>query len=152
MNEINIQSAAIKTTVRVDQGMDAVKETINGMLENDPNISGPPLRHISGNSFVLGWVKSFQIIMISVTLRKEAEDRTTISLEAIKPETDNKSSRIVQEGFYDFLSFLKTTLVPQNIHRVDSAAYAQDNTNTRLWKWIFFMLLATFMTWYFYHH
>jgi len=152
MKDINIQPAAIKTTVKVDQGVDAVKETINGILENDPNISGTPIQHISGNSFVLGWVKSFQIIMISVTLRKETENLTTISLEAIKPEADSKSSRIVQEGFYDFLSFLKTTLVPQNIHPTDGAAYAQDNTNTGLWKWIFFILLATFMTWYFYQH
>ncbi|MFT3946865.1 MAG: hypothetical protein QM763_07815 [Agriterribacter sp.] len=152
MNDNNM-SAAIKTTVRVDQGMDAVKETINGMLENDPNISGKPVKHISGNSFVLGWVKSFQIVMISVTLCKEAEDLTTISLEAIKPSADSKASRIVQEGFYDFLAFLKTTFVPQNIRRVDGAAYAEeDNSNTGLWKWIFFILFATFMTWYFYQH
>ncbi|MFT3751161.1 MAG: hypothetical protein QM768_22810 [Agriterribacter sp.] len=144
--------SAIKTTVRVDQGVDAVKETINGLLENDPNISGNPVKHISGNSFVLGWVKSFQIIMISVTLRKEAEDRTAISIEAIKPGSDGKANRIVKEGFYDFLSFLKTTLVPQNISRVEGTAYAQDGTNTGLWKWIFFILLATFMTWYFYQH
>ncbi|MCC6286455.1 MAG: hypothetical protein IT249_01090 [Chitinophagaceae bacterium] len=149
MNDNNMY-VAIKTTVRVDQGVDAVKETINGMLENDPNISGTPVKHISGNTFVLGWVKSFKIIMISVTLRKESEERTAISLEAIEPEPDSKVSRIVQEGFYDFLSFFKTILIPQNMRRVDSAAYAQDNSNTGLWKWIFFILLATFMTWYFY--
>lgn len=143
-------STAIKTIVRVDQGVDDVKKTINELLENDTNLTATPVRHSAGNSFILGWVKSFHIIMISVTLRKEAENRTTISLETIKPVTDIKKGRIVQEGFSDFLSFLKRTLIPQKVQVPEAEmVYIPDGTNTGLWKWVFIVLLITFMSWYF---
>jgi len=151
MEDINT-STAIKTIVRVDQGVDEVKKTIEEILENDSSLDSTPVRHTSGNSFILGWVKSFHIIMISVTLRKEAENSTTISLETVKPDSDVKTGRIVQEGFSDFLSFLKRTLVPGNAHNSDAETnYSPDNSNTALWSWIFVVLLATFMTWYFSH-
>lgn len=144
-------STAIRTIVRVDQGVDDVKKTINDLLDNDTGINSTPLRHFGGNSYILGWVKSFQIIMISVTLRKEAENRTTINVETVKPVSDDsKTGRIVQEGFTDFLSFLKTTLFPQEVQASDKgAAYFPDGTNTGLWKWVFIILLAVFMGWYF---
>lgn len=146
-------STAIKTIVRVDQGVDDVKKTINGLLENDASLRAAPVRHSAGNSFILGWVKSFHIIMISVTLRKEAENSTTISLEAIKPLMDTKKERIVQEGFSDFLSFLKGTLIPQKAQTPETEmTYMPDVTNTGLWKWVFIVLLIVFMSWYFMQH
>lgn len=152
MKNIN-SSSAIRTIVRVDQGVDDVKKTINEILENDSNISNTPVRHAAGNSFILGWVKSFHIIMISVTLRKEAENSTTISVETLKPVTDNKTRRIVQEGFSDFLSFLKTTLLPQSVQTLETGtAYIPDSTYIGVWKWVFLTLLIVFMGWYFLQH
>lgn len=145
-----VSSTAIKTIVRVDQGVDDVKKTINELLENGSNLATTPVRHSAGNSFILGWVKSFHIVMISVTLRKEAENETTISVEAIKPLADGKAGRIVQDGFLDFLSFLKGTLSPQSVQTPDGRTmYMPDKTNTGLWKWVFIVLFVIFMSWYF---
>lgn len=138
-------SSAFKTVLRVDQRLETVKFALHEALEDETDLAEQHAEN-GHNSFVLGWVKSFNIIMISITLSKESEHSTKISIETANPGFDNKSRRLVHDGFYDFLSFLKHKILPGNVRKnmVDESDYKS------VWTWLFFILFTIFMSWYFF--
>lgn len=139
-------SSVIKTVLKVDQRLETVKYALHEALEDEADFTA---QHsgINHNSFVLGWVKSFNIIMISITLSKESEHSTRISIETANQGYDNKSRRLVHDGFYDFLSFLKHKILPGNVRKNIAS---EENDYKSVWTWLFFILFTIFMSWYFF--
>jgi len=133
----------IRTVLKIDQELDTVKDALHGLLEDEATVEGKT--HISDNSFMLGWVKSFTIIMISVTLYKASDNSTHIHLEALNTEPDHKGRRIVRDGFYDFISFFRRNLQPG----IATTDIAEKNDWGGSWRWWFLVLFVIFMTWYF---
>jgi len=147
MGETNIGSV-IKTVLKVDQRLEAVKYALHAALEDEYDFREEHTGNAHPqNSFVLGWVKSFNIIMISITLSKESECCTTICVETANPGYDNKSKRIIHDGFYDFLSFLKHKLLPANIR---GNIMSDESDYRSVWTWLFLILFVIFMGWYFF--
>jgi len=133
----------ISTVVKIDKELDTVKDALHELLEDEVALEG---KGHSGNSFVLGWVKSFTIIMISVTLHKASDSSTNIYIEALNTEPCHKGRRIVQDGFYDFLSFFRRNMLPE----VATTGIAEKNDWGGSWRWWFLILFIVFMTWYFF--
>ena len=133
----------IRTVLKIDQELDTVKDALHGLLEDEITLKAKT--HISDNSFMLGWVKSFTIIMISVTLHKVSDNSTDIHLEALNTEPDHKGRRIVQDGFYDFISFFRRNLQPG----IATTDISEKNDWEGSWRWWFLVLFVIFMTWYF---
>jgi hypothetical protein len=146
MNDTKI-SSAFKTVLSVDQRLETVKYALHEALEDESDLTE---QHAGNehNSFVLGWVKSFNIIMISITLSKESEHSTRISIETANPGFDNKSRQLVHDGFHDFLSFLQHKILPGNIRK----NIGDESDYKGVWAWLFFILFAIFMSWYFFDH
>ena len=134
----------ISTVLKIDQGLDTVKDALHELLEDEVTLERKG--HVSGNSFILGWVKSFTIIMISVTLHKASDNSTNIHIEALNTEPDRKGRRIVQDGFYDFLSFFRCNLQPG----VAATDVTDKNDWGGSWRWWLLPSFIIFMTWYFF--
>ncbi|MFT3705729.1 MAG: hypothetical protein QM802_25390 [Agriterribacter sp.] len=146
MNDSNIGSV-FKTILRVDQRLETVKGALHEALEDEQDWKATHTEQNNHNSFVLGWVKSFTIIMISITLKKESEHSTSISIETTNTEEDGKTKRIIHDGFYDFLAFLKGRLLPVETR---NSIFSEENDYKSSWAWVFFILFALFMSWYFF--
>lgn len=142
MNQVTAISP-ISTILRIDRELDVVKHTLHEILA-DEMTHEKRCDQISSNSFILGWVKSFTIVMISVTLHKVSDNSTNIHIEALNTHSDNKEMRIVRDGFYDFLYFFKRNLLP-----VDKTTKMKDrNVQAGAWGWLFFILFIVFITGY----
>lgn len=128
----------ISTVLKIDQELDAVKHTLHEILADEVAGAENGTGHNSGNSFMLGWVKSFTIVMISVTLHKASDNSTNIHIEALNTQSDNKGMRIVQDGFYDFLYFFRRSLLPG----VKITKSAGRNDFAGGWGWLFFAVLV----------
>ena len=132
----------INTVLRIDQNLDMVKHTLHEILADEMTLVGKKEDQSSGNSFMLGWVKSFTIVMISVTLHKASENSTNIHIEALNTQSDIKGMRIVRDGFYDFIYFFRRHLLP-NVKTTDTTGR---NELPGTWGWLFFILFTVFTT------
>ncbi|MBS1748523.1 MAG: hypothetical protein JST63_01315 [Bacteroidetes bacterium] len=134
----------ISTILQINQELEVVKHTLHEMLADEMVPKEKNGEHISSNSFMLGWVKSFTIVMISITLHKASDNTTNIFIEALDTHSDNKGMRIVRDGFYDFIYFFRRNLLPD----VKTTEVAVRNEHTVAWGWLFFILFIILIAWY----
>ena len=92
-----MHTSAIRTVLKVDHEIEAVKDTIGELLDKCKDYPESYYRNVSSNSFLFGWIKSFCIVIISVKLVPESKESTIINIEATKPENGAATSDNVQD-------------------------------------------------------
>lgn len=135
----------IKTVLKVDQRFETVRQMLSTMVNEDNYAAANRNKKARKNSFSFGWVNSFSITNIKVKLVKDSDYSTTIFVEAKQPE-GNEPKRVLHNGFYDFVQYLKkkfTTVTPANNE------YSIRGEQLGVWATLFIILLTLFLSWYY---
>ncbi|MGN6490750.1 MAG: hypothetical protein ACTHLE_02040 [Agriterribacter sp.] len=135
----------IKTVLKVDERFEKVRYMFHSMLRDGKDVPKSQKRKNRKNSFSFGWVKSFSIITINVKLIKESDRSTVIWIEAGDHGEYIGEKRLIYDGFYDFLQFLKKKFA----HRELNAGISDRAESAGAWAMLFIILLTLFLGWYY---
>lgn len=142
-----MHTSAIRTVLKVDHEIEAVKDTIGELLDKGKDYPESYYRNVSSNSFLFGWIKSFCIVIISVKLVPESKETTIINIEATKPENGAATGDNVQDAFYDFLGLMKKTFTTETS---PALLWKNNNEHGGIWTFLFLVLLAAFLMWFYF--
>lgn len=142
-----MHTSTIRTVLKVDQEIEAVKDTIGELLDKGKDYPESYYKNISSNSFLFGWIKSFCIVIISVKLVPESKESTIINIEATKPENGAATRDNVQDAFYDFLGLMKKTFTSETS---PALLWKNNNEHGGIWTFLFLVLLAAFLMWFYF--
>jgi hypothetical protein len=142
-----MHTSTIRTVLKVDQEIEAVKDTIGELLDKGKDYPESYYKNISSNSFLFGWIKSFCIVIISVKLVPESKESTIINIEATKPENGAATRDNVQDAFYDFLGLMKKTFTSETSPVL---LWKNNNEHGGIWTFLFLVLLAAFLMWFYF--